>query len=323
MLPPEGCAFRHKKICSPSPSQTQSRSKSQSPSLSQTPSVTPSLTSTMSQSPSQTQSASGTRSETLSGTSSVSVSPSLTQSQTPSLSASESVTPTNTQSQSQSPSQLHAPSVTPTQTGSGFPLQVLFDNTQARSRAINAAASSLLLGPDDWLAVSFFFPEVDPVCGPGLYRLDALSLALSLNSTSSSGSDTVTVTALLYPATPAGVPRTNTGYLATAFLTFALSRVEPGYVTVALPPSWIASTTGAGQCFSIALYTNGEGNVANWFPPDDGSTTSHSDSWLRSCRWRWRLAFFEFRGHVDAVVHRLPGCSYRSAKDGLFSFNDP
>lgn len=58
--------------------------------------------------------------------------------------------------------------------------------------AISASGAGSI-GTTDACAVSWFFPEVDPACGPGTYKLVSISLALSALS-----SVTATISVELY-----------------------------------------------------------------------------------------------------------------------------
>ena len=105
---------------------------------------------------------------------------SQTQTQSPSSSATPSVTRTSsiTQTRSQTRSQ------TATQTGSGFPLQPVFDNTAKLLNGIDPLAAQAV-SPAAVRGVLIFWPETDPVCGPGTYRLASLSLSLASPDVSS------------------------------------------------------------------------------------------------------------------------------------------
>jgi len=63
------------------------------------------------------------------------------------------------------------PSVTATQTTTGFPIEIVIDNTYVSNPMFDAAIPPRTISPDMWYGVSFFMPESDPVCGPGSYAL--------------------------------------------------------------------------------------------------------------------------------------------------------
>jgi len=97
-------------------------------------------------------------------------SPTPSQSQT----ASQSATPTSSstrsqtasQTRSQSPSQTQTPTQTASQTGTGFPVEIVIDNSLLENPIIDNNHFRII-DPDTWYGVSMYFPETDPVCGPG------------------------------------------------------------------------------------------------------------------------------------------------------------
>ena len=219
-----------KTVCSPSPTPTQTTtpSTSQTPSVSGSASVsgstsqtaTPSVSASVSSSPSESQSHSpsplGTPSQssslsssqsgtpsnfrTPSGTGSSSGTASRSPTQTPTLTQSGSATATPSASTSLSqvvtpsatPSQAVSLTRTPSQTASGFPQQVVVDNTARRLGDIDGSSTFVLSG-GTWRGVLLGWPEDDPGCGPGKYVLENLFLPLS-----ASAATAVTLFASLY-----------------------------------------------------------------------------------------------------------------------------
>lgn len=229
-----------KTFCSPTPSQSQSSSISQSPSVTEspTPSLTASTTETMSQSSSASQSAS--------------------RSQSPSQSQTPSQSPSETASQSQTHSET--PSQSASQTSTGFPNEAVIDNTLAGSAPllINALRP---LSPAVWYGVSFFMPEVDPVCGAGSYLLQTLTLPLALNESVPEGP--LLLYLALYAADAVTWTPITTNYIGTpAFPTITNITQTPAYFTVALPSNWIIDTNTQGRYFAVVLYT--DVSTVNW-----------------------------------------------------------
>ncbi len=97
---------------------------------------------------------------------------SQSQSLTASSSQSPSLTRTRTQTITLTSTSTQSASMTSTQTTSGFPMQSLMDNTLNSAWPISPSPIQVI-GPDSWIALSFFMPEVDPVCGPGSYRIQS------------------------------------------------------------------------------------------------------------------------------------------------------
>ena len=110
-----------------------------------------------------------------------------TASNTPSLTTSVTSTTTATRTQTMTQSQVSTVSQTPSQTG--FPLLAVVDNTAGMSNPIGGATpgGNRVFSPVMWHAVSFFFPEVDPGCGPGAYALVDVAFPMSSNATLPTG----------------------------------------------------------------------------------------------------------------------------------------
>jgi len=115
------------------------------------------------------------------------------------------------------------------------------------------------------------------------------------------------------------VPITQTGFLQAAFPSAAPVLAEPGYVTVALPASWVLQTS-VTQSFAIALYTSGVGTGARWYPPADGSAAHVPARALATPSTH--VAIDDVRGLVEPGVAGLRGRVDRRAKDGLLACAD-
>ena len=182
----------------------------------------------------------------------------------------QSITPTSTQSpsatvtSSNTASSSSTPSLTPSQTLTGFLTQPMIDNTARGTNSLSL--SSRTLGSATWFGLSFQLPEDDPVCGPGSYRLDALTLALSLNGTLPGG--VLPLTLLLYPANPAtGAPLTTESFYHLFFASPGPVAASPGFVSAVLPAAWTISALSQ-RWYSLVVYT--QGFVVNWHDPVDG-----------------------------------------------------
>lgn len=79
----------------------------------------------------------------------------------------------------------------------GFPEQIVFDNTDGTSDAI-LPSGTVSIDPTHARAVSWSFTDADPDCGPGGYALSVLTLALSAPS---SGTATIALALYRYNAT--------------------------------------------------------------------------------------------------------------------------
>jgi hypothetical protein len=298
-LPYRGVQLHAIKItCAPTTSQTQSSTGSATASQTQTPSVTQSmsrtLTSTVTQSPSQTQSRSRTQTQSASqsvsgsttetgtlspsgtGTPSATVTPtptqtlsssqtsSASQSQSPSESRSPSQSATPSQSSSATSSQSRTPSQSQSASSTGFPRQVVLDNTAVSANSINDT-SSRALSSGSWRAFSFYLPEDDPVCGPGIYRLSTLTLPLGLASGS------VSLAVLLYPAS-SSMYAPLTSFIRSTVLSLSTVQNFPSYASLPLPANWLLNATQL-RYFSIVLRTTS--SSVGWFDAFDG-TAEHA-----------------------------------------------
>jgi len=101
--------------------------------------------------------------------------------------------------------------------------------------------------------VSFYFPEADPVCGPGAYALESLVLAFQLVDPLPGGA--LPLTLLLYAADPAtGAPLTQGNFLQAAFPAPGAVTAAPAFFTIDFPASWVVDSL-AGRYYSIVMYT--------------------------------------------------------------------
>lgn len=200
-------------------------------------------------------------------------SPTPSQSQTasssPTATRSVTATPQITQTPSQSQTLSRSASQSASQTSTGFPRSPLLDNTAGGAAPINVSGALASVAASPWIGISFYLPEADPVCGPGTYRLQALTAALSASVAS------LPLTLLLYPADPAtGAPLTSSSYLRSPYFPSAgpLSPA-PAYVTVTLPASWTLDAT-ALRWYSLVLYAASGAAAASWYEAAD-NTTDH------------------------------------------------
>lgn len=244
------------------------RTRSGTSTCSGTGTVTASLTATRtasqtrSASVTQSRSQSGTRtrsgSATRSGAGSPSPSGSASQSNTPSVTPSASATGSETPSGSATPSESATTSATPSQTPSrtqspsptGFPAQIVVDSSEGLGAPLSAdAAAARVLAPDTKWAVAVTFPEADPACGPGAYRLTSLVLPLALPD---GGEAPASFVAQLYALGSSGAPTTP---LRTAVLrapSALLPAAAPAFYSLALPASFVVNASTPAQA-SVAL----------------------------------------------------------------------
>jgi hypothetical protein len=254
LLPYRGVRLNALKIiCAPTPSQSQCATLTGSPTQSQTRSST--ATRSQSQSRTDSQSASQTQSS--------SQSVSATQSQTPSQSVTSSQSATISLSPSQLVTRSGTPSQTQSQTATGLPHQAVLDNTAVLMNAINAT-SSRVLATSVWRAFSFFLPETDPVCGPGIYRLETLSLSLGLANGS------VSLAVLLYPASSSTF-KPLAAFIRSTVLSVGPVQPSPAYFSLPLPANWLLNATQL-RYFSIIVRTTS--STVGWFDVID-NTTAH------------------------------------------------
>jgi hypothetical protein len=118
------------------------------------------------------------------------------------------------------------------------------------------------MSADTWLALSMYFPETDPVCGPGVYRLATVTLALSLNAALPGGAFSIAV--LLYPsANGTGIPLTATAsFMSAAIVSVGPVVASPSYLTLSLPSSWrrvYSSDMNANLLDALAAHTSSQG----------------------------------------------------------------
>jgi hypothetical protein len=205
-------------------------------------------------------------SQTLTRTRTQTRSQAATPSQTPTITATPSQSPSPSQtispSESQSPSSAPTPSQTQTPSVTGFPPQTVLDNTNAGLNGVDSAFR--VLTATTLRAVSFYLPESDPVCGPGTYRLQTLTLALG------GATGAVSIAVLLYPSDPTtALPDTASGFLRSTVAAFGpVQLASAAYLTVPLPPSWTIDATQQ-RYFSLVIRTTGAA-VVNWFDASDG-----------------------------------------------------
>lgn len=193
----------------------------------------PSSTQTTSPSPTQTPSATGSATTSPSTTGTGSASPSQTR--TP---PSQSQTSTGSATPSGTPSTAPTPTRTPSQSPSGFPVQPIVDNTALFAHGLDGAATLNVSGAA-WAGVVLYFPEVDPVCGPGAYVLTAAYLGLLLGR---GNAGVVIITASLFVASPTTLRPAARVATATVKVSVGLSPVTR---TLALPASFIANASSA------------------------------------------------------------------------------
>lgn len=281
---------------------TPSNSASRSQSDSQYNSGTHSQTKSNSRTQSQTRSVSRTRTQSKTPTRTITRTRSASASPSSSSSPSSSLTPTQGSSQSASQSVSQSVSASQSPSATGFPQQIVFDNTAMGSAALVTAAAPLLLrdrrlaspgqrrrldvyetrplGPDAWHAITFYFPESDPSCGPGSYALSSLVLPLSVANVSVlEPGDELAVQ--LYPAFSAGpgmgVPGTDHALIAAAAFALSPLTATPSYVSLDLPVSWTIDVTMQGRWYTLVLLVeaaggsvNNSGPTVNWHSADDG-----------------------------------------------------
>ena len=115
---------------------------------------------------------------------------------------------------------------TPSRSPSGFPGQRVIDNTNVGAGQISSAIySNVSVGGS--AGIAWAFPEVDPKCGPGTYKLSSISLALSANATAAG----LMFNLSLWAASAAPFPLASTVAYPTG-ITYA-----PNYVTFIFPPT--------------------------------------------------------------------------------------
>jgi len=69
----------------------------------------------------------------------------------------------------------------PSRTGSGFAFQAVIDNTKGTTGIIDGSRAFNITTTTSY-GFAWGFPEVDPVCGPGSYRIWVAYLALASQS---------------------------------------------------------------------------------------------------------------------------------------------
>lgn len=232
---------------------------SSSTSQSTTPSKTRSSSSTATRSQTSTHSPTGSQTGT----------PTLTVSRTMQPTPSKSLTqlPTRSLTASLTKSSSMTASQTPSQSSTGFPIQAVLDNTFDSTSLL---VDFRVIERHDRLSISFYFPETDPACGAGAYRLTALVLPLSLSSSLLSQSDSALLIVYLYGAdaiNAVGATLTEAGYLKSAFPKVGPLQDIPAYYKIDLPSSWTIDTTSQRR-YSIVVSTT---NIpVHWYDPAYG-----------------------------------------------------
>ena len=240
---------------SSTPSQARSPSQSQTGSVTRSTSATASRTCTESRSGSRTRSQTASQSASSSPPQSASASTSASPSTSASMSGSASQVATASSSASQSLSQTQTPSTT------GFPTLPVVDGFGGSVVPEPPSGVSTI----DARAVSLYWPEGDPACGPGTYRLTTLSLLLGLNTTQPS-----TMVLQLYSTAPgSGAPAVPQRTRVTAFAV-QLS-VAPVWVNFTLPVAPASQTwtvdAAAAPSAAVSFYTD---TLVNWYATQTG-----------------------------------------------------
>ena len=131
----------------------------------------------------------------------------------------------------------------------GFPVQLVLDSTAGLSVPIDSNVSAVgarLVTPDVSWAVAFAFPETDPSCGPGAYRLEGVRLPLACVDASLS-SPLLLVVQLWSLDALSGVPAVP---LQTAVLPAPSALVPgaaPAFYSIALPASFVVNASVLSQ----------------------------------------------------------------------------
>jgi hypothetical protein len=201
-------------------------------------------------SPTETKSSSGSISGYPTPSQSTSQEPSS--SQTPSVSQSRSQSSSHTRSKTQTASQSPTLSRTPSQTKSGFPLAPVVDNTNRVSGDINVE-SHREISVAKWRGIVTFWPERDPACGPGQYRLSNILLPLSASTES-----TVVFNFVLFTTENVSLFPLEEHARVSASVVVP---TDPNYVNIALPSSLIVNTLQS-QFFAILWYAD---STVSWY----------------------------------------------------------